>query len=108
MKTGSTSPWPGWRHLPRETRDTLFLLGVIAWTILPHLSHLPWWCVALAGLVLLWRSRLALTQSPLPGRTMVLTVLVAAITATLITEHTLLGKEAGVIMLVLLMVLKTL
>ena len=23
--------WPGWRHLPRESRDTLFLLGVIAW-----------------------------------------------------------------------------
>ena len=21
--------WPGWRHLPREARDTLFLLGVI-------------------------------------------------------------------------------
>jgi hypothetical protein len=33
--------WPGWSRLPRETRDTLFLLGVIAWTVLPHLSHLP-------------------------------------------------------------------
>ena len=32
--------WPGWRHLPRESRDTLFLLGVIAWTVLPHVSHL--------------------------------------------------------------------
>ena len=28
--------WPGWRRLPREARDTLFLLGVIAWTVLPH------------------------------------------------------------------------
>ena len=33
--------WPGWSRLPREARDTLFLLGVIAWTVLPHLSHLP-------------------------------------------------------------------
>ena len=30
--------WPGWRHLPREARDTLFLLGVIAWTVLPHVG----------------------------------------------------------------------
>ena len=37
--------WPGWRHLPRETRDTLFLLAVIGWTVLPHLARLPWWCV---------------------------------------------------------------
>ena len=25
--------WPGWQRLPREARDTLFLLGVIAWTV---------------------------------------------------------------------------
>lgn len=30
--------WPGWSHLPREARDTLFLLIVIGWTSLPHLS----------------------------------------------------------------------
>ncbi|MDB5999417.1 MAG: hypothetical protein JWP52_1116, partial [Rhizobacter sp.] len=46
--------WPGWRHLPRETRDTLFLLGVIGWTVLPNLLHLPLWCGALTVLVLLW------------------------------------------------------
>ena len=33
--------WPGWSRLPREGRDTLFLLGVIAWTVLPHTTHLP-------------------------------------------------------------------
>ena len=30
--------------LPRDTRDTLFLLAVIAWVVLPHVAHLPWWC----------------------------------------------------------------
>ncbi len=44
--------WPGWSRLPREGRDTLFLLGVIAWTVLPHVGHLPAWCTALTALVL--------------------------------------------------------
>ena len=29
--------------LPREGRDTLFLLAVIGWIMLPHVGHLPWW-----------------------------------------------------------------
>jgi hypothetical protein len=100
--------WPGWHHLPREARDTLFLLGVIGWTILPHMAHLAWWCTLLATLVLMWRARLALDNAPLPGRWTLLAVLMLSAVFTLITERTLLGKEAGVTMLVLLMVLKTL
>jgi Domain of unknown function (DUF3488). len=49
--------WPGWKRLPRDARDTLFLLAVIAWTVLPHASHLPAWSLALTLLVLLWRAR---------------------------------------------------
>ncbi len=30
--------WPGWSHLPRDARDTLFLLAVIGWTLLPHFA----------------------------------------------------------------------
>lgn len=100
--------WPGWRHLPREARDTLFLLGVIGWTIAPHVAHLPWWCSVLAVLVLTWRARLALDNASLPPRWTLFGVLGVAVVLTLISERTLLGKEAGVTMLVLLMVLKTL
>eukprot|EP01041_Mallomonas_annulata_P027134 gene27134-48658_t len=28
-------------HLPREARDTLFLLAVIAWVILPQVERFP-------------------------------------------------------------------
>jgi transglutaminase-like putative cysteine protease len=100
--------WPGWRHLPREVRDTLFLLAVIGWTIAPHLFHLPWWTPVLAAVVLLWRARLALAGGTLPGRWTLVSVLAVSITLTLLTEKTLFGREAGVMMLVLLMVLKTL
>ena len=45
MNMRSTVPWmphwPGWSHLPRDARDALFLLAVIAWTIAPHFVHLP-------------------------------------------------------------------
>jgi len=100
--------WPGWAHLPRDARDALFLLGVIGWTVLPHVGHLPAWCIAMTAAVLLWRARLALLQRPLPGRWAVVGVLVAAVALTAWSHGTLLGKDAGVTLLVVLMVLKTL
>jgi hypothetical protein len=100
--------WPGWRHLPREARDTLFLLAVIGWTVLPHLARLPWWCVALSALVLVWRAHLALANLRLPGRVPIAALLVIAALLTLWSEQSLFGKEAGVTMLVVLMSLKTL
>ncbi|WP_284617435.1 transglutaminase family protein [Aquabacterium humicola] len=104
----SARRWANWGLLPRETRDTLFQLAVIAWTVLPHLSHLPWWCSALTAVVLIWRGHLALNNAPLPGRWPVIALLVIATLLTLWTERTLFGKDAGVTMLVVLMALKTL
>ncbi|HEV7913662.1 MAG TPA: DUF3488 and transglutaminase-like domain-containing protein [Albitalea sp.] len=97
-----------WRHLPREARDTLFLLGVIAWTVLPHLSHLPLWCTALTAVMLLWRMQLALVNGALPGRWWLVVMLLLASGLTFWTFRTLLGKEPGVTMAVTLMALKTL
>ena len=100
--------WPGWSLLPRETRDTLFLLGVIAWTVMPHVSHLPAWCTLLTLVVLLWRVRLALNNAALPGRWVLVGVLVVAAALTFWSFRTLLGKEPGVTLAVVLMALKTL
>jgi len=97
-----------WRQWPRDTRDTLFQLAVIGWTVLPHLARLPFWCGALTVLVLAWRAQLALAGSPLPARWKVAAVMAVALGLTAWTERSLLGKEAGVTMLVVLMALKTL
>jgi len=97
-----------WQRLPRDARDTLFQLIVIAWTIVPHLGHVKPWCGVLGAAMLAWRARLALRGGPLPGRWAVAAVLVLAAALTLWSERTLLGKEAGVTMLVVLMTLKTL
>jgi len=102
------SRWVGWQRLPRDTRDTLFMLFVIGWTVLPHVAHLPLWCALLTLVVLLWRANLALTNATLPGRWVVLGVLVVAIGLTLWSYRSLLGKEPGVTMVVVLMALKTL
>jgi protein-glutamine gamma-glutamyltransferase len=100
--------WPGWSHLPRDARDVLFLLGVIAWTVAPHFFHLPLWCLALTVFVIAWRALVAITQSPLPGRPVLFAVLALAVGLTLWSHRTVLGKDAGVTLLVVLMVLKTL
>lgn len=94
--------------LPRETRDTLFLLGVIAVIVLPQVGRLPWWCTALTGLILVWRGSLALNSQPLPSRWWRAGLLTLALAATAFTHRTLLGQDAGVTLVVLLLALKTL
>jgi protein-glutamine gamma-glutamyltransferase len=96
------------RHLPRDARDTLFLLGVIAWVILPQTQHLPLWCSALAAIVLVWRGRLAWLGRPLPSKWWLVGLLAVTIAATLFTHRTLLGRDAGVTLIVVLLTLKTL
>jgi protein-glutamine gamma-glutamyltransferase len=100
--------WPGWSHLPREARDVLFLLAVIAWTIAPHAAHLPAWCLGLAAVVIVWRALVAINNAPLPGRITLFAVLALAVGLTLWSHRTVLGKDAGVTLLVVLMALKTL
>ncbi|GAB4204239.1 MAG: protein-glutamine gamma-glutamyltransferase TgpA [Tibeticola sp.] len=95
-------------RLPREARDTLFLLLVIAWIIAPHLGHLPTWCGALALATLLGRGALALAGRPLPGAVWRVGLLLLAVGATLATHRTLFGRDAGVTLIVVLLALKTL
>ena len=95
-------------HLPRDTRDTLFQLAVIGWTIAPHLLHLALWCTPMVLALLGWRAVLAWRGGALPSRWVVTAILVLAALLTLWAERTLLGKEAGITLLVVLMSLKTL
>jgi protein-glutamine gamma-glutamyltransferase len=109
MKLALTvTPWQRLRRLPRETRDTLFLLAVIAWTIVPHVSHLPLWCVFLAAAMLLWRAKLAFAHATLPGRRVLFALLGVSAGLTYWTFGTVLGKDPGVTMTVALTALKML
>ncbi|WP_307658994.1 transglutaminase family protein [Variovorax paradoxus] len=94
--------------LPRDARDTLFLLAVIALIVLPQAGNLPWWCTAITAMVLVWRSTLAVEARPLPGKWARVGLLVLALAATFATHRTLLGRDAGVTLVVILLALKTL
>ena len=94
--------------LPRESRDTLFLLAVIAWVVLPQVGRLPLWCSALVAGVLTWRGWLAWRARPLPSRWWLLGLLVATLALTYAAHGSLLGRDAGVTLIVVLLALKTL
>ena len=96
------------KTLPREARDTLFLLTVIAWIIAPQVNNLPVWCSAMAGAILLWRAYLAVRSAALPSRWWLTGLLVLATGATYFTHRTLAGHEAGTTYIVVLLSLKTL
>lgn len=95
-------------HLPRDTRDTLFLLAVVGWIVMPQVRFLPLWCSLLTAGVLLWRGWIALKARPLPSRWWLLALLLATLAATFSSHRTLLGREAGVTLIVVLLALKTL
>ena len=96
------------RTLPRDSRDTLFLLIVTAWVLAPLTGNVPPWCSGLAACVLFWRGWLAVQGQPLPNKWWLMGLLVVTIAATIFSYKTLLGRDAGVTLLVVLITLKTL
>jgi protein-glutamine gamma-glutamyltransferase len=94
--------------IPRESRDTLFLLFVIALVVLGLVPYLPIWCSIFAAAALLWRAGLTYWSKALPAKIWLLFFLSITLGATLMTHGTLLGRDAGVNLIVTLLTLKTL
>ncbi len=109
LATSASSGW-GQRltHLPRDTRDTLFLLGLIGWVVMLLSPHIPLWCSGITVLVLVWRGVLAWHSQPLPARWWIVVLLMLTLGATLFTYRTIFGRDAGVTLIVVLLALKTL
>lgn len=96
-----------WSALPREARDTVFVLAVVGWILLPLTATLPIWASALAYALLAWRGSMALRQKPLPGRWQLLALLVLVVGLTVLSYRTILGADAGVTLVSMLLTLKT-
>ncbi|EJE50595.1 transglutaminase-like enzyme, predicted cysteine protease [Acidovorax sp. CF316] len=94
--------------LPRDARDTLFLLFATAWVIAPQVANLPGWASAMAFGMLLWRGWMAWTARPLPGRWLLTVLVIVAVGGTLLTHRTILGRDAGVTLMVMMLAFKTL
>jgi transglutaminase-like putative cysteine protease len=92
----------------RERRDLLVLLAALAFVVAPHFGHLPWWATALLVVLWFWRVWLVVAQRPLPGRFAMLPLLAAAAGAVWLEHRTLVGRDAGVTFLLMLLALKLL
>lgn len=94
--------------LPRDARDTLFMLCVIAWVIAPLVRELPVWTSVAVALLLLLRGTLAWRAKPLPGRWTMHLLMLCAVAGTLLTHRTIVGRDPGLTLVILLLALKTL
>ncbi len=94
-------------------RAALFTLLVALIPVMgPHVSHLPEWCSAFAGLMFAWRAwltwRSGFAPVKLPSKWLLMFLLVLAVAGTLWTHRTLFGRDAGVTFVTLMLSLKLL
>lgn len=85
-----------------------WLFASAAATAAPHLAHQPYWLSAMSLLLLLWAVRLWWKNERLPGRWLLILLVIAGCSGILIEFRTLFGRDAGVAMLVVFMTMKLL
>jgi transglutaminase-like putative cysteine protease len=94
--------------LPRDKADTLLLLFAALLVLAPHTAHLPAWVSMLCALTLLWRGVITLQGKRMPPSLLLLPLAGAAMFGVAHSYQSLLGRDAGVAMLVLLVTFKML
>lgn len=93
-------------QIPRELG--FWMLGTAVLSLLPFLSHVPWSVAALTALLLLWRGWLNWQGAPRPARALLILIALLGAALCLAGYRTLLGREAGLTLLSLLLPLKLL
>jgi transglutaminase-like putative cysteine protease len=86
----------------------LWLISGIALAFLPHLSRLPWLIILPSAALLGWRLAYELKLAALPTRLLRLFLTLLAMASTFVSYHTILGREAGVALLTIMLCLKLL
>ncbi len=94
--------------LSRDKADTLLLIGAAVLVLAPHTAHLPPWVSAVCGATLVWRAAVTLMGKRMPRSLLLLPLALGAMGGIYLTYSTLLGRDAGVAMLVLLVAFKML
>jgi len=95
-------------RLPQQVQQTLFLLAVVAWVLLPHMVQAPLWVAALGVSLLLWRATIAIKGQALPTRVTLVAILALIVGSTLWSHQSGFSRDAGVTLVTLLLALKTL
>jgi len=81
-------------------------MGAMLLAVLPHVPHLPWWTSVGFAVLFLWRFGLVMSGRWLPRDSVRWVAALACAAAVFAHYHTLLGRDAGVALLVLFLGLK--
>lgn len=95
-------------QLSRDKSDTLLLIAAISMVLGPHATHLPLWVTLLCATTLAWRALITFRGTRMPPSYVLLPLALGAMGGVYITFKTLLGREAGVAMAVMLLAFKML
>lgn len=96
------------QRLPRDKADTLLLLGAAVLVLAPHFAHLPLWTSAAVCATLSWRAAITWLGKRMPPLWLLLPLSMLSMAGVYHSFHTLLGRDAGVAMLALLLAFKLL
>lgn len=95
----------------RSTIPAPALVALVTGAVLaaaPHVARLPWWVTLLAASLLAWRGWAAWRNEPLPRRWLLMVLVICGVVGVYVTHRTILGRDAGVTLLVLFLALKLL
>lgn len=95
-------------QLSRDKSDTLLLIAATVMVLGPHAAHLPAWVSLLCATTLGWRALITFRGTRMPASYVLLPLALGAMGGVYITFKTLLGREAGVAMAVMLLAFKML
>ena len=93
-------------RIPLPLGPLLVLLGGATLAAAPHAPRLPWWVTILGAAMLAWRGWAGWKNERLPRRWLLTLLVLAGMGGVYLTYRTILGRDAGVTLLVLFLSLK--
>ena len=93
---------------PLQLRHVLWVLAGLALVAAPHAERLPWWLVGLVVTLAAWRLYLGYARLALPGRWLLIFVVLGATAGVYFNYRTIFGRDAGIALLVVMLALKLL
>ena len=93
---------------PLARNQELWLLACAILTLVPDVEHVPAWLAAAAGAALAWRAAIWWRRSALPPRWLLTLLVAAGSVGVFLTFRQFFGKDPGIALLILFLVLKLL
>lgn len=97
-----------YRDKPWDRSLQFFLVGILGFSLLPHVTFVPIWVSAIAAVCILWKTLYLMRGWPLPRRSLLAVASVFGAGGILATYFTIFGQDAAGALLVVMASLKLL